>query len=105
VKTSALSGRIVRANQRYLASSASLGGISIVAEAENGRAFKTLSDGEGRFSFYLPPGKFTVRIDSEGMPFQIVNGVQRVEIMAGENQSLGDFEYIDQRRKVDVKRF
>lgn len=105
VKTSSLRGRIKPVNTRYLASSAPLGGIPVMAVAQNGRTFKTLSDGSGQFAFYLPPGDYTVSVKSEGLPFTIANGSQNVEVKAEENQVLGDFQYVDQRRKVDVKRF
>ncbi len=106
VKTNVLKGKIKVKVNKYLESYPSLAGIRINAVDVNGKQYRTLSDAEGNYSFYLPPSFYTVFIDTQGLPFSIENTNNEIEIKAMEKHTYNlDFEYKDERRKIEVKRF
>jgi len=104
VKTQALNGCIKLTGTKYMDGRPSLAGIRINAVDVNGRIEKTLTDDHGEFCFYLPRNKYTVYIETEGMPFSIVNGKEEV-LLAGKPVELLTFLYKDERRKIGVTRF
>jgi hypothetical protein len=104
VKTQALNGCIKLIGTKYMDGRPSLAGIRINAVDVNGRIEKTLTDDHGEFCFYLPRNKYTIYIETEGMPFSIVNGKEEV-LLAGKPVELLTFLYKDERRKIGVTRF
>lgn len=105
VRTKLLKGKIQVVANAYLESQAQLGGIRINAVDIHGRGYKTLSDAGGNYTLYLPASSYKVFIDTEGLPFSILNDTNELEIGESKDLYTLDFQYKDERRKVDVKRF
>ena len=104
VQTQALNGCIQPVASKYLNGRPELSGIHVSAVGANGRIHQTLTDDKGNFCFYLPRSKYTVYIETEGMPFSIENGKEEVTL-EGKPVNRLTFLYKDQHRKVDVSRF
>lgn len=104
VKTQALNGSVVMRNEKYTEGRPALSGIKVTAADNNGRVHETITDGDGRFCFYLPRSKYTVYINTEGLPFAIENGKEEV-ILQGKPVEQLTFIYKDQHRKIGVTRF
>jgi len=104
VKTQALNGCIKLTDTKYMDGIPPLAGIRINAADANGRVHQTMTNDRGEFCFYLPRNKYTVYIETEGMPFSIENGKEEV-MLSGSPVGLLTFLYKDQRRKVGVTRF
>lgn len=105
VKTKILRGKIKVIANKYQETKPALSGIRINAVSENGREYRTLSNAEGNYAFYLPPGIYTVFITTEGLPFSIENGKNEIELKDDDTEALLDFHYKDERRKIGIKRF
>lgn len=104
VKTQALNGCIKLKAKKYADEKPVLAGIRINAVDPNGRIHQTLTDDQGNFCFYLPRNKYTVYIETAGMPFSIENDKEEVTLQGGTVGML-TFLYNDERRKVIVSRF
>lgn len=104
VKTQALRGKIVVRKNQYVDNLPVLGGIRINARDVFGRQYQTFTDDHGAFSFYLPRNKYSVFIETKGLPFSIENATEEV-VLQGGPLSILNFFYTDERRKVGVKRF
>lgn len=104
VKTQALNGCIKVKSDKYLKDDIQLAGIIISATDENGRFYHTLTDDKGLFCFYLPRNKYTVFIETKGMPFSIENEKEEV-LLQGPPVGLLTFVYRDEHRKVGVTHF
>ncbi|SEA98537.1 hypothetical protein [Pedobacter hartonius] len=104
VKTQALNGCLKLLPSKYLNGKPLLAGIRVNAIDANGRIHHTLTDDAGAFCFYLPRNKYTVYIDTEGMPFSIQNGKEEV-LLEGRQVQMLTFLYKDERRKVAVSHF
>lgn len=104
VKTQALNGCLKLKVSRYIDNPPVLAGIRINAVDHNGRVHQTLTDDNGSFCFYLPRNKYTVYIETEGLPFSIENGREEV-LLEGLPVQMLTFVYKDERRKVGVTRF
>jgi len=105
IRTKILKGKLQVIAREYQDSKPSLSGIRIDAVDEHGRNYKTLSDAEGNYALYLPVSNYQVYINTDGMPFEIVNNNNQIEIGDDSQIYQLDFQYQDNRRKVDVKRF
>lgn len=104
VQTQALNGCIKAVASKYLNGRPELSGIHVSAMDASGRIHQTLTDDSGNFCFYLPRSKYTVYIETEGMPFTIENGKEEVTL-EGKPVEMLTFLYKDQHRKVEVSRF
>jgi hypothetical protein len=104
VKTQALNGCIKVKSDKYMKDDIQLAGIRITAADENGRLYQTMTDGKGDFCFFLPRNKYTVYIETKGMPFSIENGKEEV-LLQGKPVGLLTFLYRDEHRKVGVTKF
>jgi len=104
VKTQALNGKIKLLASKYLNGQPELVGIKISAIDANGRIHQTLTDEKGAFCFFLPRNNYTVYVETEGMPFSIENGKEKV-LLAGAPVEMITFLYKDERRKVGVMHF
>ncbi|WP_183891490.1 collagen binding domain-containing protein [Pedobacter cryoconitis] len=104
VKTQALNGCLKLKAEKYGDGAPVLAGIRINAADPNGRIHQTLTDDQGNFCFYLPRNKYTVYIETAGMPFSIENEKEEVSLQ-GIPVGMLTFLYHDQRRKVTVSRF
>jgi hypothetical protein len=104
VKTQALNGCIKVKSDKYMKDDIQLAGIKITAADENGRLYQTMTDGKGDFCFYLPRNKYTVYIETKGMPFSIENSKEEV-LLQGKPVGLLTFLYKDEHRKVGVTKF
>jgi len=104
VKTQALNGLLKVKATQYLKSKPELAGIRVKAIDQNGRVHQTLTNDDGGFCLYLPRNKYTVSVETEGMPFSIENGAEQVSL-EGKPLDLLTFIYKDEHRKVGVTRF
>ncbi|WP_400261883.1 collagen binding domain-containing protein [Sphingobacterium sp. SG20118] len=105
VKTKILKGQIKSVVNKYANTNPELSGIRINAVDALGNEYKTLSDFEGNYTFFLPLGSYTVFISTAGMSFSIDNPSRKIEVNKDQNIYLQDFEYRDERRKIGIKRF
>ncbi|SJN19519.1 hypothetical protein [Sphingobacterium sp. JB170] len=103
--TNKVKGSFKVAAKKYMKSAPQLGGIRINAVDTQGRAYHTLSDGHGNFTFYLPQGKYKFSVSSDGMPFSIQNPQCEVIVGEAEDTLIPEFIYLDERRKVGIKHF
>lgn len=104
VKTQALNGCVKPVAAKYMTDGTALAGIRVSAVDAGGRKHQTLTDEHGAFCFYLPRNNYTVYIETEGMPFSIVNGKEEV-LLSGAPVGLLTFLYKDEHRKVGITRF
>jgi len=104
VKTSRLMGTIHYVSDRYHAITPQLAGIKVNAQMANGKVFTTVTNEKGLFNFYLPESSYTVYLDTEGMPFTVLNPRENVEMHAHEQTTL-TFRCQDNSRKVEVTKF
>lgn len=104
VKTQALNGALKVIADKYKNDNVQLAGIKINAIDINGRIYQTLTDDKGVFCFYLPRNKYTVYIDTKGMPFSIENEREEV-LLQGSPVGQLTFLYRDEHRKVGVTQF
>jgi len=104
VKTQALNGRLVVKEEKYAEGKPYLSGIKVSAMDGNGRLHETLTDENGKFCFYLPRNRYSVFIETAGLPFSIENGKEEV-LLQGTPVQMLTFIYKDQHRKVGVTRF
>ncbi|QNK64686.1 hypothetical protein H7F33_09500 [Pedobacter sp. PAMC26386] len=104
VKTERVTGSLKYIADKYTEGEPVLGGIRIKAIAEGGKVFSTITNEQGLFNFYLPENKYTVSVETNGMPFSIIN--QREELLVKRN-SISDivFKYKDEQRKVEIVKF
>ncbi|HEY9197342.1 MAG TPA: SdrD B-like domain-containing protein, partial [Mucilaginibacter sp.] len=104
IKTKVLKGAVVVVKDRFIKENVVLSGIVIEAIGVTGKAVETLTNENGEFYFYLPPGKYTVFVKSKSPSFLILNKTEEVNLTAGDAQPV-IFRYKNQSRKVDVKQF
>jgi len=104
VKTARLTGELVASNDKYASAMAQMAGIKIHAVAESGKVFSTVTNEKGRFNFYLPENNYMVYVDTEGMPFTIVNPKENVDV-TGKKLAELHFRYKDASRNVEVTKF
>ncbi|MBE9600468.1 carboxypeptidase-like regulatory domain-containing protein [Pedobacter sp. MC2016-24] len=104
VKTERLTGQLAYVADRYSEGTPSSAGLRVKAVAENGRIYNTVTNNEGEFSFYLPESKYSVSVETEGMPYAMINPRERVEVKRNEVVNI-EFKYKYEQRKVDVIKF
>ena len=104
VKTQALFGQLKIIAVKYGDGMPDLAGIRVKARDVNGNLHQTLTNDHGEFCFYLPRNEYTVYVETEGLPFSIENGQERVALN-GSPAELLTFMYRDERRKIGVTRF
>jgi hypothetical protein len=104
VKTQALNGCLVVKAEKYAEGKPHLSGIKVTALDEGGQVHETLTDENGKFCFYLPRNKYSVFIETTGLPFSIENGKEEV-LLQGAPVEMLTFIYKDQHRKIGVTRF
>jgi len=81
-------------------------GLAITAMGENGQSYLTRTATDGSYIFFIPTGKYTVRINTENLPPEIesLQGDQHAEIITGEVKSVNLVLNVKQR-KIETKRF
>ena len=104
VRTQALNGHLKVTASKYLEAKPALSGIRVNAVDGNGQIHQTYTDDQGAFCFYLPRNDYTVYIETEGLPFSIENGKEKVALKGLPVDRL-TFIYKDERRKVGVTHF
>ncbi|MCX2481186.1 hypothetical protein OQY15_18925 [Pedobacter sp. MC2016-15] len=104
VKTQALNGCLKVKEEKYAEGKPLLSGLKVNAVDANGQVHETLTDENGKFCFYLPRSKYSVYIETAGLPFSIENAKQEV-LLQGTPVEMLTFIYKDQHRKIGVKRF
>lgn len=104
VKSSKLSGRIMPEAQKYNLQPPVLEGIRVMAMDDQHHLFSTLTDETGAFSFSLPLNHYIIHIATAGQPFSITNPRQEITMQQSDNAAI-IFHFVDQQRKIEVKRF
>jgi hypothetical protein len=105
VKTTVLRGKIEVQQSRYQSVRAELSGIAVLASDQMGNTFKTLTDEEGNYNFYLRPGLYRIFIETLGMSFSIANPSRELSLAEGKAVYDLNFQYLDLQQKVEVTRF
>lgn len=105
VKTAVLRGKIEVQQNRYQNGGAELSGIAVLASDQMGNTFKTLTNEEGSYNFYLRPGLYRIFIETLGMSFSIANPSRELNLTEGKAVNDLNFQYVDEQRKVEVTRF
>lgn len=104
-QTRMLLGRMQVIGKNYQSTAPPLSGIRLTATDSQGRQYQTLTDQEGKYTFYLAPDIYKITIETEDMPFSIENKVEQINMNAVQEKYILDFKYRDQRRKVGIKKF
>jgi hypothetical protein len=76
-----------------------------LASDQMGNTFKTLTNEEGSYNFYLRPGLYRVFIETLGMSFSIANPSHELSLTEGKAVYDLNFQYVDEQQKVEVTRF
>lgn len=105
IRSTILEGKLIIVGKNYQNTRPVLSGIRIKAMDVQGKEHQTLTDVDGQYTFYLPPGTYQVSIGTEGMPFTIENAKENVELLDNQERYTIDFRYRDERRKVGIMRF
>lgn len=104
-QTKLLQGEMQVMGKNYQLTAPLLSGIRLIAVDSQGRVYRTLTDQNGRYTFYLAPDIYEVSVETDEMPFTIENKIEKIDMKAAPDKYVLDFKYYDQRRKVDVKKF
>lgn len=104
IKMERLSGKLSYVSDKYSEGVPSSSGLRVKAIAGNGKIYSTLTNDEGTFSFYLPENKYNVYIETDGLPYAMINPKETVEVKRDQVVSL-EFKYKYEGRKIDVVRF
>lgn len=103
VNTVQVTGELQAKTNKYSKEAVNVEGIQVVA-AGLYKVFSTLTDAEGKFSFYLPVGDYKVSPKLEGLPYTM-DIKQKVITVRKKNMHPVVFVLKDQSRKVDIKEF
>lgn len=104
VKSGKLSGRLVPVAQKYITREPALEGIRVIATDALHRTFLSVTNENGEFYFSLPAGRYIIHVETAGQQFSVTD--PRKEVMVNElNNSILTFQWLDERRKTEVKRF
>ncbi|RYY15322.1 MAG: hypothetical protein EOO04_28795 [Chitinophagaceae bacterium] len=81
-------------------------GVKITAVSESGQSYVTRTSSDGSYVFFVPVGKYTVRVNAESLPPEVesLQGDQHTEIVPGEIKSVSLVLNVKQR-KIETKRF
>ena len=81
-------------------------GLSIIATAANGQRYRTRTNTDGSYIFFIPTGRYSVRVNPEDLPPEVesLQGDQPTEVVTGEIKSVNLVLNIKQR-KIETKRF
>jgi len=104
IKMERLSGKLSYVSDKYSEGVPSSSGLRVKAIAVNGKIYSTLTNDEGTFSFYLPENRYSVYIETDGLPYAMINTKETVEVKRDQVVSL-EFKYKYEGRKIDVVRF
>lgn len=104
VKCGRLTGRIVPAAQKYISEKPLLEGIRVIATDIFNRDFSSLTDETGNFYFSIPTGRYIIHIETAGQSFSITNAQKEITLEEQHNEPV-IFQWLDERRKTEVKRF
>jgi hypothetical protein len=104
IKRERLTGKLTYIPDKYSDDVPSSAGLRVNAVAQNGKVYSTITNDEGTFNFYLPENKYSISVESEGMPYALLNPKEDVEVKRNKVVSL-EFKYRYERRKIEVTRF
>jgi len=81
-------------------------GVKITAVSENGQSYVTRTSSDGSYVFFVPIGKYIVRVNAENLPPEVesLQGDQPADVVPGEIKSVNLVLNIKQR-KIETKRF
>ncbi len=81
--------------------------IRVTAFRDNGKAFSTLTDGQGRFNLYVPSGSYVVTLNEAalGNSFSVVQNNQAAELTGLVDNINVNFYVVEKQRKINVKKF
>ncbi len=104
VKSGRLTGSIVPVAQKYVVEEPMLEGIRVTATDDFNRTFFALTDETGNFYFSIPVGSYGIHIETAGQFFTIKDARKEITIKERNNEPIV-FEWLDERRKIEMKRF
>ncbi|WP_436831332.1 SdrD B-like domain-containing protein [Parapedobacter sp. DT-150] len=105
IKSQVLQGNLIVVGKNYLTTKPVLSGIRIQVADDQGKQQHTLTDADGHYTFYLPPGTYQVSVATADMPFSIENEREHITITDSNTPFELNFKYRDERRRVGVTRF
>ena len=108
VKGIKLNGSVVLQKARYsnVEEKPDLSRILVTAVDSTGRTFHGITDGEGQYMLYLPPGEYMLTLDETliGGGFAVLKNNAELTLKGVENFNY-NFYIIEKKRKVNIKKF
>lgn len=108
VKGIKLSGSIVLQKDRFsgLQATADLSRILVTATDSTGKVYQSITDKNGDYILYLPPGDFSLSMDESilGKSFVVLKNNSELSLMGVESYNF-NFYIIEKKRKVNIKKF
>jgi hypothetical protein len=103
-----VSGQVViDLDQRTVAEDERFDLSNIKVAANNGKAYHTLTDFDGRFEFYLPNGDYTITLDENILTskYRLMQNDIPVTLSQDLENMFVTFFIVEKRRKVNIKKF
>lgn len=103
-----VSGQVmIDLDQRTVAADEKFDLTNIKVAANNGKAYHTLTDFDGKFEFYLPNGDYTITLDENIMSdkYRLMQNDIPVTLSNDLESMFITFFIVEKRRKVKVKKF
>jgi hypothetical protein len=108
VKGIKLTGSIVLQKDRFsgLQSSVDLSRILVTATDSSGKVRQCITDKNGEYVLYLPPGDFSLSMDESilGKSFVVLKNNSELTLQGVESYNY-NFYIIEKKRKVNIKKF
>lgn len=108
VKGIKLSGSVVLQKARYsnVSEKPDLSRILVTAVDSAGRTYQGITDGEGQYTLYLPPGAYILTLDETliGKGFTVLKNNAELKLSDVESFNF-NFYILEKKRKVNIKKF
>jgi hypothetical protein len=108
VKGIKLSGSVVLQKARYsnVSEKPDLSRILVTALDSAGRTYQGITDGEGQYTLYLPPGAYILTLDETliGKGFTVLKNNAELKLNDVESFNF-NFYILEKKRKVNIKKF
>ncbi|MCC7232779.1 MAG: hypothetical protein IT242_07545 [Bacteroidia bacterium] len=103
-----LSGTLNLLRDKYSGNSGmELGRIRVTAIDSSGKSYSTLTNGEGEFNLFLPPGFYSVSVNEAGLGsgFIIIQNHLTVNLSNATDNYRITFNIVEKKRKLEIKKF
>lgn len=108
VKGIRLNGSVVLQKAKFstLNESPDLSRILMTATDSSGKVYQSITDQQGAYSIYLPPGKYILTMDEAvvGRGFAVLKNNAEIQLTGVESYNC-NFYILEKKRKVNVKKF